>query len=188
VEGLACNWLRASAGACSHWPLCEGHCWAARTEVTVQGNCSQEPGPGVLLGPPRRTDRQCVITVREDFLEFNAARSHGFVSDLYVQLPGYEAKEHSTLVGIKKGNLYLANMTFVGDGVRARAVDAHEKTSVYMTGAHASTSQVHHHRHLGRARRTRGVTRLLVCTSATSCTLTANGCGRRAAALGECAR
>ena len=54
----------------------------------LQGDCTTEPPEGVKLqrGPERMTPRQCVVTVWEDWLEYNAPRSFIWVSDLYVQV------------------------------------------------------------------------------------------------------
>jgi hypothetical protein len=85
----------------------------------VQGNCTP---PSFSLDPPRSTTTQCVITIREDFLEIVPENGQVWVSDLYVKLLGVE-KEHSTLVGAHGGEVYLTNMVFVGDRDKARAID-----------------------------------------------------------------
>ena len=52
----------------------------------VQGNCLGA-GEAPRLGPPRQTERQCVVTVWEDWLECGVAGSYTWVSDFYVQVP-----------------------------------------------------------------------------------------------------
>jgi hypothetical protein len=53
--------------------------------ASVQGNCT-EPEPGLIRGPPRMTDRQCVLSIEEDWLVQEAPNSAAWVSDLYVQV------------------------------------------------------------------------------------------------------
>ena len=100
----------------------------------MQGNCSGPP-PYLGLDPPRDSaNRQCVITVREDFLEVPLQHSVLWISNLYVTLPGVE-KNHSTLIGAHGGDIYMTDMTFVADGDKARAIDVKENRRVYVSRA-----------------------------------------------------
>lgn len=75
-----------------------------------------------------------MITVREDFLESSLSNALVWISNLYVTLPGVE-KNHSTLIGIHGGEMYLTDMTFVGDGDKARAIDISENRRVFISSA-----------------------------------------------------
>lgn len=97
----------------------------------MQGNCSSPP-PDLDLDPPRNSEKmQCVVKVREDFLEVPLQSSQLWISNLYVTLPGVE-KNHTTLIGVHGGDVYLTDMTFVADGDKARAVDVKENRRVYI--------------------------------------------------------
>ena len=48
---------------------------------------------------------------------------------------GEEKYEHSTVVGVKQGSIYLSSMTFVGDDWQARALEVHEDTRASCGGA-----------------------------------------------------
>ena len=97
----------------------------------MQGNCSRPP-PDLDLDPPRDSaNRQCVITVREDFLELPLQGTALSISNLYVTLSGVE-KNHTTLIGVHGGDLYVSDMSFVGDRDRARAIDVKENRRVYV--------------------------------------------------------
>lgn len=95
----------------------------------MQGNCTAQPTGA--LDPPRKSNTQCVLTVREDFLEAVIDGTHLWISDLYVKLPGLE-KGHSTLIGVHGGDVYLTDMTFVGDRDKARAIDVLSARNVYV--------------------------------------------------------
>ena len=47
---------------------------------------------------------------------------------------GEEKYEHSTVVGVNDGNIYLSNMTFYGDDWQSRALDVSEGTRAYCGG------------------------------------------------------
>lgn len=100
----------------------------------VQGNCSQAQSPGDL-DPPRLNNNQCLIIVKEDFLEVASEGSPLWMSDLYVKLPGVE-KNHSTLVGVHGSDVYLTNMAFIGDNNKARAIDMWSGRKLYIASAH----------------------------------------------------
>lgn len=103
-------------------------------ESALQGNCSSPPeGLTLQLDPPPKAG-QCVVTVREDFLEMSVQMSVLWISNLYIRLPGVE-KNHSTLIGIEASDVYLTDMTFAGDGVKARAVDVQEDRRVFIARA-----------------------------------------------------
>lgn len=98
----------------------------------MQGHCSGPPDFGLNLDPPRdEANLQCVIIVREDFLELPLRDSAAWISNLYITLPGVE-KNHTTLIGVYGGDLYMTAMTFVGDGDKARAIDVKESGRVYV--------------------------------------------------------
>lgn len=107
------------------------------TEWFTQGNCTAPPTDTV--DPPRITNTQCVISVREDFLEVPSEGALLWLSDLYVKLLGVE-KEHSTLIGVHSGDVYLTNMTFVGDGHKARAIDVKATRKLYVSSMPLSLS------------------------------------------------
>ena len=73
------------------------------------------------------------MTVREDFLEVPADHENLrlWISNLYVTVPRAE-KNHTTLIGVHGGDVYLTDMTFVADGEKARAVDVKENSRVYV--------------------------------------------------------
>ena len=97
----------------------------------MQGNCSGPP-PDLDLDPPRNEiNRQCVIKVREDFLELPLHGSVVWISSLYVTLSGLETN-HSTLVSVHGSDLYMTDMTFVANGHKARAIDVKENHRVYV--------------------------------------------------------
>ena len=96
----------------------------------LQGNCSGPAPTSNTLYPPLASG-QCLITVREDFLEVPTQNSQAWISNLYVTLPGVQ-KNHTTLIGVHGGDLYMTNMTFVADGDKARAVDGGEGTRIYV--------------------------------------------------------
>lgn len=81
---------------------------------------------------------QCVITVREDFLESSLANSTLWVSNLYVTIIAAD-KNHSTLMAAHGGDMYLTDMTFHGDGQNARAIDIAENRRVFVSGALPNT-------------------------------------------------
>ena len=69
--------------------------------------------------------------MREDFLEVPTRNSQVWISNLYVTLPGVQ-KNHTTLIGVHGGDVYLTNMTFVADGNKARAIDVGESRRIYV--------------------------------------------------------
>lgn len=122
-------------------------CW-------VQGNCSgpppPRPVPGAGLAGGERTlplappvdvaRRQCVVAVREDFLETTLSNTVLWLSNLYITLPGVE-KNHTTLVSVREGaDAYLTGMTFVADGEKARVIDVNEDSRLFVAGARALTA------------------------------------------------
>lgn len=110
----------------------------------MQGNCSGAPQFDLPpLDPPLAQERrQCLIYVREDFLETPLQDSHLWLSNLYVTMPGVE-KNHSTLIGAHGGDVYMTDMTFVADGDKARAVDVKEGRRVYIAGALTTSRRCH---------------------------------------------
>eukprot|EP00892_Ulva_mutabilis_P012442 jgi/Ulvmu1/9570/UM053_0060.1 len=90
------------------------------------------------LDPSLNSDsHQCLIIVREDFLELPLENSQVWLSNLYITLPGVE-KNHSTLIGVHGGDMYLTDMAFVADGDKARAIDVKENRRVYVENSHFS--------------------------------------------------
>jgi hypothetical protein len=83
------------------------------------------------------TEGQCLITVREDWLEVSAALATLWISNLYIQLKPTSGppREASTVIGVQKGDLYLTNVTFEGDGNNCRAIDVVEEQRLYARGA-----------------------------------------------------
>ena len=83
--------------------------------------------------PPVNADSgQCVITVHEDFLELHIQQSQLWIGNLYVATPGLGSKNHTTLIGVHGGDLYMTDMTFIADGDKARAMDVNENSRVYV--------------------------------------------------------
>ena len=100
--------------------------------VCMQGNCSGPP-PFLNPDPPVNADSgQCVITVHEDFLELHIQQSQLWIGNLYVATPGLGSKNHTTLIGVHGGDLYMTDMTFIADGDKARAIDVNENSRVYV--------------------------------------------------------
>lgn len=100
----------------------------------VQGNCSG-PVPSRAFDPVPKF-RQCVLTVREDFLEATLIGSRLWLSNLYVTLPAVPAKRnHSALVAVLGPDLYLTDMAFVADGEHARALDVGGDRRVFISRA-----------------------------------------------------
>ena len=65
------------------------------------------------------------------------------MSNLYVTLPVPSVKKnHTTLIVIHGGDLYMTNMTFVGDRNRARAIIVKENSRVYVSRAFHSLSEI----------------------------------------------
>lgn len=79
----------------------------------LQGNCL-EPSP---LAHPRYPWKsgQCVLTVREDFLQLETALPNFWVDQLYVRVVGNATGGHgaATLFGSHSGNLYMTRSTMV---------------------------------------------------------------------------
>lgn len=98
----------------------------------MQGDCTSQPTE--TLEPPRRSSTQCVLVVREDFLEATLQGKHLWLSDLYLKLPGV-VKGHSTLIGVSGGDVYVTDMSFVGDGVKARAIAVDGTRNLYVASA-----------------------------------------------------
>lgn len=95
----------------------------------MQGNCTVPPTE--TLDPLRQSNTQCVVSIREDFLEVETEGAQLWISNLYVRLLGVE-KDHSTLISVHNGELYLTDMTFVGDGHKARAIDVKSARRLYV--------------------------------------------------------
>lgn len=110
----------------------------AATPLPVQGNCSHPPAQADkprILDPPRKHG-QCVITVREDFLEAPLEGSSLWLAGLYLTLPPVRVdRNHSTLINVVGADVYLTEMTFVADGQRSRAIDVGGDRRVYIAGA-----------------------------------------------------
>jgi hypothetical protein len=98
----------------------------------MQGHCPEDPPR--KLDPPRQSRTQCVLTVREDFLEAPTKHSEVWISGLYVVLAGVP-KEHSGLLGVHGADVYVTDVAFVGDRLKARAIDVHENCRLYVAGA-----------------------------------------------------
>ena len=99
----------------------------------MQGNCTGPPPERLILDPPLDTaSRQCLIVVREDFLQVTESieSSPVWISSLYVLLPGVE-KNNTNVMYVQGGDLYMTNMTFVGDG-HGRAVQVEDYRRLYI--------------------------------------------------------
>lgn len=82
----------------------------------------------------RITPRQCVISVRERFLNMQAGGSQLWLSDLIILLrPDHSLfsdtlsassvfRFPSRLLGVDSGDVYLTGMTFVGSGDMSNAI------------------------------------------------------------------
>ena len=59
------------------------------------------------------------------------------IAAVVCQVPGFDKGKdnHTTLVGIKDGSVYLSNMTFVGDDDQSRAIEVHSSAKAYCSGA-----------------------------------------------------
>jgi hypothetical protein len=101
----------------------------------VQGNCSM-PSPHADARYPWRMG-QCVLTVREDFLQLMVAGRNFWMHQVYVRIVGNATGGHgeATLIGLQQGNLYLTDSTFVGTGQSSRVVDVNVGSSLYARGA-----------------------------------------------------
>jgi hypothetical protein len=101
----------------------------------VQGNCSQ-PSPLVDARYPWRMG-QCVLTVREDFLQLDILARDFWIHQVYVRIVGNATGGHdeATLIGVQQGNLYVTDATFIADGYKSRAIDVNEGNSLYARGA-----------------------------------------------------
>lgn len=101
----------------------------------MQGNCSGQPVPdGLQLNPPL-APHQCVMTVQEGFLEVSGSDTSLWLSHLYIRIAARTEKNHSTLLAVQNGNLWLTFVTLVGDGYRCRAIHVHEGRHLYARGA-----------------------------------------------------
>jgi hypothetical protein len=100
----------------------------------VQGNCSQ-PSPLVDARYAWRMG-QCVLTVREDFLQLDILARDFWMHQVYVRIVGNATGSHdeATLIGVQQGNLYLTDVTFIADGYKSRAIDVNEGNKLYARG------------------------------------------------------
>eukprot|EP00892_Ulva_mutabilis_P004011 jgi/Ulvmu1/1982/UM012_0144.1 len=98
---------------------------------TIRGNCSSAApvDVGLLLRPG-----QCLVTVRQNFLEQRLPGGTVWISDLYITIsrPSQESSITATLVDVAAGDMYLTDMTFAGRGERGRAVDVGESSRIYV--------------------------------------------------------
>lgn len=107
----------------------------------VQGNCTGPPPgqPGLLLDPPADiAAQQCVLIVTEGFLNISTLNSISpvWLSNIYITLPGLGVKKsHTTLIGVRGGDVYLTATTFVADAYNSRAVDDHDDGRLYIERA-----------------------------------------------------
>lgn len=102
----------------------------------LQGDCSEDP-----LGslPVPRRPGQCLVTVREDFLEANPGPdSLVWLSGLYVYTLGLIDKNQGTVLA-SHTDLFLTDMTLVAQGHKARGIEVQENQTVFMAGAHSSS-------------------------------------------------
>jgi hypothetical protein len=102
----------------------------------LQGNCTKEP-PTVAI-PPRLTKRQCILDVREDFLEVSGPTNRLLLADLYIQLgsSGSERmRANSLMLHVAEGGMYIVNVTLKGDGKASRGVDVGNGALFFAAGA-----------------------------------------------------
>jgi hypothetical protein len=80
---------------------------------------------------------QCVLTVREDFLQLDILARDFWIHQVYVRIVGNATGGHdeATLIGVQQGNLYVTDATFIADGYKSRAIDVNEGNSLYARGA-----------------------------------------------------
>jgi hypothetical protein len=105
----------------------------AHVQRRVQGNCSA-PFPA---GAPveKLSGTQCLVTVREDFLDASRATAAPLVvTDLHVVATGGPDKASGLLVLAPVGRLYLLNVALSGDGVRVRGLDVPAGGRVFASG------------------------------------------------------
>lgn len=113
-------------------PTCSRKTQTFHFAVYVQGNCTAQPTG--TLDPPRKSNTQCLILVRENFLEVPTEGSQVWISNLHVKLAGLE-RHHTTLIGVHGGDVYLTNMSFICDKNIARAIDVKENRKLYVSSA-----------------------------------------------------
>ena len=109
---------------------------AAQGRRGLQGDCSEDP-----LGslPVPRRPGQCVVTVREDFLEANPGPdSLVWLSGLYVYTLGLVDKNQGTVLA-SHTDLFLTDMTLVAQGHKARGVEVQENQTIFMAGARSAS-------------------------------------------------
>lgn len=123
MHALPCLPERSRLSACAH----------KHSSVAVQGNCSKPVDPERELDPVPKF-RQCVLTVREDFLEATLIGSRLWLSNLYVTLPATPGpRNHSALIATLGPDIYMTDMAFVADGRNARALDVGGDRRVFIS-------------------------------------------------------
>lgn len=105
---------------------------------SLQGNCVQRPTEE--LTPSRSTSTQCLISVPADFLGVESEDAQVWISGLYIRVVGGDSAGDKTLVGVHGGDVYLTDMTMVGDGSNSRALDVKEGLKLYVASALLPTS------------------------------------------------
>ena len=98
----------------------------------MQGNCTEAPA-GLHLDPAPQPG-QCVITLRQDFLDVALSDSEVWLSGLYLHLRGL-TRVQSAVVTARGRGLYLTNMTFAGDNLLQRGLHVMERSNVFIIGA-----------------------------------------------------
>eukprot|EP00892_Ulva_mutabilis_P011325 jgi/Ulvmu1/8565/UM045_0007.1 len=102
---------------------------------SIRGNCTAPP-PSLQLDPPPKP-HQCVITVRQDFLDIALADSIVWLSDLYIRLAGLP-RTASVLITSRGRALYMTNMTLAGDGHDSQALRIRDRSTAFISGSHFS--------------------------------------------------
>lgn len=98
----------------------------------MQGNCSTHardvPPEPSLLSP-----RQCIITVRDSFLDVAVDAADVWLSDLYIRVASWDVTPR-TVLRAGRGDLWLTHVSLIGQGELCRGVEVHEKRRLFARG------------------------------------------------------
>jgi hypothetical protein len=91
----------------------------------AQGDCQQEINSG--------GKRACTLSFKEDGIEIFPTSQNVYLADLDLKVvPG--KRDHSGLLLIRGGDVWLKNVTFSGAGEDCRAIDITGNARLFMTG------------------------------------------------------
>ena len=105
----------------------------------MQGNCTEPLAPELLALYPPPQPGQCVITLRQDFLDVALQDSQIWLSSMYLHLPGLP-RNPSAVVTVGGRVVYMTNMTFAGDKQLQRGLLVMERSRVFISGAYKDGS------------------------------------------------